>query len=198
MILRHQHVSLILLPLLLLTLLQKGTHSLTSITWIYPRNSPLLERHFERIGCPSRKRQQQSCAITTSMRGGSDDDKKRHENIPKMQGEKPLVSRLLNAFFNGVTMPFPTLRKLSEHLNTDNQEPKKIQVGFSVRESILAIVFYLTLGMISYSSTILQKDHAWSWVDALYFGGKHCRLLEEQQLAPCPIPFLIPDACFII
>lgn len=93
----------------------------------------------------------------------------------------PLVaaSRLLRLLFRGVTMPFPALRSLAEtssnsnsNKQTNKRDEKKIRVGFSFRESVLAIAVYLALGVVSYSSTILQHDQAWSLVDALYFGGR--------------------------
>lgn len=114
-----------------------------------------------------------------SMRGGSvtaDDDRKNHSTQSTGREEYSqlsFLSKVLNGFFKGVTMPFPTLRTLAESSNDEN---KTIRVGFSLRESILAIVIYLALGVVSYSSTIFHREQAWSLVDALYFGGT-CREL---------------------
>ena len=86
----------------------------------------------------------------------------------------PMAWRLLRLLFDGITLPFPALRSLVDIDNrrkTREQDEKKIKVGFSLRESLLAIVIYLSLGVVSYSSTVLQGDHSWSLVDALYFGG---------------------------
>lgn len=86
------------------------------------------------------------------------------------------LAKFLTLLFKGITLPFPTLRNLAEQSSPpssmDSKERQdKIHVGFSLRESLLAIIIYLILGVISYSSTILQHDQAWSLVDALYFGG---------------------------
>lgn len=79
---------------------------------------------------------------------------------------KPPVSRFLRSLFLGLTYPFPTLRKLAlDDTQTTDQEPK---ISVSLREAIFAMVLYLTLGAISYHSTLLQGQ-PWSLVDAIYF-----------------------------
>ena len=92
-----------------------------------------------------------------------------------------LVSRFLKALYKGVTFPFPTLRRLAldttptSGSNTTSTS-SAIQIGFSLRESILAIIVYLVVGAVSYHSTILQGPNGgqslsskWSFVDAAYF-----------------------------
>lgn len=96
-----------------------------------------------------------------------------NDSKSKSTSTSTVANKLLRLVFKGVTLPFPTLRNLVDIKPTPKQEHKKMKmrVGFSMRESILAIVIYLALGVVSYTSTILQRDQAWSFVDALYFGG---------------------------
>ena len=93
------------------------------------------------------------------------------------------VTKFFRLLFQGITLPFPTLRRLileshpSEHDKDSNSKKsslsssQRMAMGFSLKESMIAIAVYLALGAVSYSSTALQKDQRWSLVDALYFGG---------------------------
>lgn len=82
----------------------------------------------------------------------------------------PVVSRFFQALYKGLTFPFPTLRQLAMEDTSDKtaeQHEAKKQVGFSLREALLAIAVYLCLGAVSYHSTVVGNE--WSFVDALYF-----------------------------
>lgn len=83
------------------------------------------------------------------------------------------LGKFLHLLYRGATLPFPNLRNLSNQATRTKKETGKVRVGFSLRESVVAIVVYLALGVVSYSSTLLQHDKAWSMVDALYFGGTY-------------------------
>jgi hypothetical protein len=73
------------------------------------------------------------------------------ERVPKLV--IPIAYIFLASLWRGITLPFPTLR------NADNSP------SFSLQECIIAIVAYLSLGAIAYTSVFEQ----WSLVDALYF-----------------------------
>jgi hypothetical protein len=99
------------------------------------------------------------------------DNKHKHEFDPsaplQMSGddgetENSPVARFLTVLFRGMTLPFPTLRNLSQGSTRDDDASV---VGLSLRESLLAILVYLGLGAIAYHSTVQE----WSFVDALYF-----------------------------
>jgi potassium channel subfamily K len=84
--------------------------------------------------------------------------------VPKA-GAPPLTTRFLNLLFKGITLPFPTLRNLV----VSEQDEDSTTAGFSLKESLLAIVAYLAVGVVAYSSSWLGGDNTWSMVDALYF-----------------------------
>lgn len=82
------------------------------------------------------------------------------EKNPSQNGDRSGPSRFISFLFRGMTFPFPTLR----HLVLDDSSD---QEGFSIMESVQAIVMYLLLGACVYHSTVLHEDL--SIVDALYF-----------------------------
>ena len=93
-------------------------------------------------------------------------------NQPDDEEELPLA-RFFKALYQGLTLPFPTLRQLALDTptgpsSTDKGKKGTTRIGFSFREAIAAIVLYLTLGAVSYHSTVL-REAPFSWVDALYF-----------------------------
>ena len=65
----------------------------------------------------------------------------------------PIAFKFLASLWNGIMLPFPTLR------NADNSPT------FTLRECVIAIALYLSLGAVAYTS-VFEK---WSLVDALYF-----------------------------
>lgn len=78
------------------------------------------------------------------------------ESLPAVKVPKrvvPIAYKFLASLWRGITLPFPTLR------NADNSPT------FSLQECVIAIVAYLSLGAIAYTS-VFEK---WSLVDALYF-----------------------------
>lgn len=122
-------------------------------------------------------------ATTSSSRNDDDDDTTDTKSKRRRQQKKthPLTI-LATALFKGMTLPFPALRDL-----TTKQQPRTEQqdgsatttrIGFTLRESIAAIVIYLGLGVLSYSSVLRgspqAKASSWSLVDALYFGKLLC------------------------
>ena len=86
--------------------------------------------------------------------------------------EEPPIARFFKALYQGLTFPFPTLRKLAmdtpDFTSSNNDKMEATNIGFSFREAIAAIVVYLTLGAVSYHSTVFRET-PFSWVDALYF-----------------------------
>lgn len=72
------------------------------------------------------------------------------------------VSRLVQNFWRGVTLPFPALRKLSLHPDFSG---KAGNVGLSFREGLAILGGYLAMGVLAYSYVL---EH-WSIVDSLYF-----------------------------
>ncbi len=176
MTLRQNVVLMILLTLICSPLFLQAASSLTATRPAARITHVLLSTYADKdgnfyTGPLSRTRDIQSSTFLSSIRirgGGLALGRTSTNASSQKEDPQPLLSKLLNVLFKGVTMPFPTLRKLSETSQDDN---RKMRVGFSLRESIMAIVIYLALGVVSYSSTILQHDQAWSFVDALYFGG---------------------------
>jgi potassium channel subfamily K, other eukaryote len=96
------------------------------------------------------------------------------------------LSAAVRSIYLGMTLPFPQLRDTivsqldrseaaaaaaaADNDNGNNQEtataPLPPSLGFSIRDSILGIASYLTIGVVAYS---LVLEDSWSVVDALYF-----------------------------
>jgi potassium channel subfamily K len=104
--------------------------------------------------CPSFPNQQNAATSPLHMASG--------DAVPK-PGDPPLTTRFLNRLFKGMTLPFPILRNLAV------SEQDSTTAGFSLKESLLAILAYLALGVVAYSSSWLGGGNNWSLVDALYF-----------------------------
>ena len=112
---------------------------------------------------------------SSSKNSENDDIKSNNSLAPPV-----IVTRFLKAFYKGVTFPFPTLRNLAlespPSSSTSEDKSKQTKIGFSLRESLLAIFVYLIVGAVSYHSTVLQVPatgkapaNSWSFVDAIYF-----------------------------
>ncbi|KAL7562863.1 hypothetical protein ACA910_002478 [Epithemia clementina (nom. ined.)] len=198
----------LIVPLLFFLLqshLFPSTFSFTTATSLVRRRQPHdpergWHRHHDRpqLGGITRKRTNYRWnpnLVTTHTRGGCSaagrpfqsalqDDKGNDHVNDDIRWQTQPVTKFVRLLFQGVTLPFPTLRRLlldqaynngsktadndTKRTTHDDDMPK--QIGFSLRECIVAIVLYLALGVVSYSSTVLQKDQCWSFVDALYFG----------------------------
>jgi potassium channel subfamily K len=120
------------------------------------------------------------------------------------KGEHPAAG-LLKAFFRGVTLPFPMLRKLADSASPQAKtkmesltEDPHHRVGFSLNESLLAIALYLALGVAAYSSHFLiQEDQQpWSLIDALYFSVVTFTTVGYGDLYPTTLAGKIFTVCF--
>ena len=73
-----------------------------------------------------------------------------------------LPAIFLRNLWKGMTLPFPTLRKII----LNKSQNKDMKVGLRVRESLIGVALYLLAGVLSYHFLL---EESWSIVDSIYF-----------------------------
>jgi potassium channel subfamily K len=92
---------------------------------------------------------------------------------------KDLPTIFLRSLWKGITLPYPALRRIVVQPSSQDSN-RKMAIGSSLRECLLALAVYLSTGVLAYT-VFLEK---WSVVDALYFTSVSFSTVGYGDLCP--------------
>ena len=122
----------------------------------------LLPRYRPSVFSPFQLLASSSDIDSSSSSSSDENDNDRNNNNNK--ASKDMLTIFVQSLWKGMTLPFPALRRIVVQPSYRNQN-RKMAIGLSFREGLLALFSYLGLGVLAYS-VVLEK---WSIIDALYF-----------------------------